>query len=761
MFSRLKAKAQARDALLRAGVATDRLQAAIRKRRRRGLTRGLAVILAIAAFMSGMATYLAMTAASPVNQSTRVYWLLILDLILILLLGVVVARRIAAVLSGGRRKLAGARLEGRLVTLFSLMAVVPTIITTVCSAVFLYYSIESWFGERVRTVVEESRAVARAYLEEHQYSLKGDALAMANDINREAARLIGNPDIFTQLIRTQALLRNFTEAMVFQADGYVLARTGSSFGLELEPASPDMLQRAMNEDVVLLISDEEDRVRGLVHLGGLADAYLMVGRPVESRVLGHMEATQAAAEEYGLLVARRASLQYGFIGVLVAAALVMLLAAIWLALMVSRGLVEPLRRLIEATDNMRAGDLTVRVDEELRDDELSDLTRAFNRMGTQLDQQRQTLMEMNSQLDTRRRFTEAVLEGVSTGVLRLDADKRVILANRAAGMILEKDITAMNGQEIAILWPEIEGILVESTKNGQLDTIRHEEKQISHTGQSGKKRELLVRLSIELPMLDDLDNNNEKNNPQQRYLITFEDVSSLLQAQRLAAWSDVARRLAHEIKNPLTPIQLAAERLQRRYLADITREPEIFKTCTDTIIRQVEDIGKLVDEFSSFARMPQAIFRQEQVGELLKQAVFLQRQAAADIIFTDSLPMGIKFTCDGRQLSRAVTNLLLNAVDSVRQRLLTQAEPQGRVDLLLQVDEHHASITITDNGTGFGQDNPKNFAEPYVTTRPKGSGLGLAIVKRIMEDHKGQLEMKNNPAGGASVTLVFPLQQEK
>jgi two-component system nitrogen regulation sensor histidine kinase NtrY len=711
--------------------------------RRVDLGRKLVYALLIAAGGAGIATYAVLTSSAPVGPDPSVVLVVLnIDLVLLLLLGVTVARRVVAVWAARRRGSAGSRLHIRLVMLFGLVAATPAIIMAVFSALFFDLGIQTWFSQRVRTALLESVAVAEAYLHEHQQNIRADVLAMASDISREGPTLLGNPKRFSQIVSTQAALRSLSEAVVFDSTGRVLAQAGFSFVLEFEPLPSWALERAMADDVAVLTSENDDRVRALVRLNGFVDTFLYVGRLVDAKVLAHMESTQRAVRAYEKLEGRRSGLQITFAMIFGLVALLLLLAAVLVGLTFATQLARPISRLAEAAERVRGGDLTARVEEGPQGDELGSLSRAFNRMTSQLESQRSELMEANRQLDMRRRFTEAVLSGVSAGVIGLDQRGRVNLPNRSAADLLGMEADRMLGRQLGELVPEMGALMRKARRR----PYRRVESQIAVMAGS-LPRTLLVRITAE-----------KSGEELLGFVVTFDDVTELLSAQRKAAWADVARRIAHEIKNPLTPIQLSAERLKRKYLKQITSDRETFTACTDTIVRQVGDIGRMVDEFSSFARMPAPVMAEEDMNELCRQAVFLQKAAHPDIAFDCELPdEPVLVQCDGRQVGRALTNLLQNAAESI-DGMPAAARANGgagRVGTRVTQDKDRAVVVVDDNGRGFPKELLTRLTEPYVTTRAKGTGLGLAIVKKIMEDHHGDLILGDREGGGASVTLVF------
>ncbi len=464
---------------------------------------------------------------------------------------------------------------------------------------------------------------------------------------------------------------------------------------------------------------------------------LMIARPVDPRILDHAARTQQAVTEYERLDQNRSGLQITFALIFALVALLVLSAAVLIGLVIANQIVRPVGRLIQATERVRAGDLATRVPETGSDDEIAGLSRAFNRMTGQLGAQRAELMDAYSQIDDRRRFTEAVLAGVSAGVIGLDDGGGIELPNRAAGELLGLDLMAAIGRPLAEMVPEFAPLLAraQAIKGGDATG----EVQI---GPASRRRTLLVRVGAEL-----------RGSRAEGYVVTFDDVTELEAAQRKAAWADVARRIAHEIKNPLTPIQLSAERLKRRFAREITSDPETFAQCADTIVRHVGDIGRMVDEFSAFARMPQPVIRREDIGRIAREALVLEQSARPEITWTTAIPeQGPVAPCDRRLFGQALTNLLQNAADAVAMRA-----GAGRIDIAVTGTADEVRVRVADDGVGLPQQDRARLAEPYVTHKPKGTGLGLAIVKKIMEDHAGRLLLDDQPEGpGAVATLVLP-----
>lgn len=729
-----------------------------------------AVILVVAALVSGFATYAAMTRASGgefPGDTNNIVWLLNINLIILLLLAVLIARRLVGLFSGHRRGLAGSRLHVRLVYIFAFLAAMPAIIMTVFSAFFFHFGIQSWFSERVSTAVNESQAVAEAYLEEHKQVIRADILAMASDLDRQASILIANSSALDKIVSTQSLLRNFSEALVFDRNGRVLARSGFTFTLAFEDLPSYALPEADRGEVIVTTGASDDRVRALVKLHNFLDAYLFVGRMVDPTVLSHLSATKQAVEEYEALEIKRSDVQLTFTMIFVVVALLLVLAAIWGGLAFARQMVVPIGALINAADKVRAGDLSARVPDFQRQDEFDTMGRAFNRMTKQIKEQRDDLVKANLQLDHRRRFTETVLAGVSSGVIGVDKNGVINLSNASAQNLFQKKEKDITGANIAELLPEVEPLLLQAHEK----PAKIAQAEIPFLSDDGAKRTLLVRIGIETI--------GDKG---QGAVLTFDDITEFQSAQRKAAWADVARRIAHEIKNPLTPIQLSAERLQKRYLSQISKEPEIFTQCTNTIIHHVEDIGRMVDEFSTFARMPTPVMKPRDLLKNIADVVVFQQQAHPHIIFNRrGLAAGgfqadeIITVFDAQQIRQALTNILQNAIESVSARVDAEKEMNqknvniepGHIDVLLTQHDDDYVLAVTDNGLGLPKDeDPSRLMEPYVTHRERGTGLGLAIVRKIMEDHEGALLMgapkwlKSNKDwkdyGGATVYLVLP-----
>ena len=703
------------------------------------LGRIFAIALPVLAVASAAATYFALTDAGPLGANQRsLNLLLYTDLVLLLLLAFAVISRIVKLGLARRRGSAGSRLHIRLSVLFGLMAITPTVLVLLFSVLFFVNGMQSWFGDRMLNLVETAKAVAEGYLAEHQENIRVDALRMARDLNRDGPLLESNSRLLHQAVNLQSQLRGLSEAIVFDGTGRVMARSGFTLALENEPIEKTHMEASRAGEIPIFQNETGDRVRALVRLDSFLDAYLFIGRIVDPTVLSYTQRTGEAVDEFQTLKNSSQEIIIFVTLMFLLVALLMMTAAVWLGLNLATDLSRPIGELIGAVEKVREGDLSARVRELPLDDEIGILSRAFNRMTDQLSDQRHELVQTNQQLDERRRFTETVLAGVSAGVIGLDRKGNINLPNLSAARLLGLETGDMVGQPLSNICPEIGALLGEARKRREKPI----EAQVKIT-RDGEVRTLLVAMAAE-----------ELNGKIVGYVVTFDDVSALLEAQWKGAWADVARRIAHEIRNPLTPIQLAAERLKRKYLKEITSDKETFVICTDTIVRQVDDIGRMIEEFSNFARMPAPVLRLENLNELCRQVVFLQRNGHPDIDFIAVMPEEPLYaTCDGRQMGQVVTNLVQNAAESMERRDGREGDP--RVILRLRENDGQAVIEVEDNGPGLPVEGRDKLLEPYVTTRKKGTGLGLAIVRKILEDHGGTLTLGDAEGGGALIRAVI------
>lgn len=713
------------------------------------LQRRFAFMLASLAVASCIATVALMTDTAAVQARVEeLRWLLIIDGFLLLALSVVVAKRVITLWLARHRGRAGAGLQGRLVMLFALIAVTPALLVAVFSYLFLSFGLEAWFNDRVSGALRESVGVTDAYLKEHRENIANQTYSVAYVLNQNAPTLTANRWEFNRVLTVNATLRELPEAVVIDRLGNMLARSEFALSTIIEEIPPTAFEKADKGEVALIGSEKVDKVRAIIRLNRFVDAYLLVERFVDPRVLQHISGIRQAFDEYKKLEATRSGVQISFVLIYMIAVIILILAAIWIGMNVSAQLAEPVINLIGAAEMVSKGDLSARVDASDARDEIAVLSRAFNNMTERIDSQQRGLIAANIELDERRHFTEAVLSGVSSGVIGLNWDGRINLPNRSASELLDMNLEEHLGQILSDIVPEMNDLLLLTA--ARPERLQQAEITIKRTNDH---KTFLVRVAAE---------RHEGNVI--GYVVTFDDVTELLSAQRKAAWADVARRIAHEIKNPLTPIQLSAERLNRKYLKEITSDKETFQRCTDTIIRQVGDIGRMVDEFSSFARMPQPEIKMENLSEICRQIVFQERNRATGFNYELKLPAGdLIVPCDARQVSRVLTNVLKNAAESIegaREDGLPDVEGMIALTLEDNPDSRYVSLVISDDGRGLPADERERLTEPYVTTREKGTGLGLAIVKKIMEEHGGAVDLTDREPRGATVILRFPKANE-
>lgn len=734
---------------------------------RRVFTRGVLTILIFVSVAGiAIADYIVLT--SPLENNGRDEAVIALYLvngsaILLFILGL--GWRIVKLVTARRQGLAGSQMHMRFVTLFGVFAVIPAVLMGIFSVVTLNLGVDRYFDSRIELALDNAQAVAEAYTDSHKVNVIIETKSVLRElevISKLAAddpSLVEAPDFLFNRLRELATEANFTAAYLLDQDGQV-----QIYAEKIErPALPtsEDLARLPENQIVVRIAEDASQIQAIAKVPGFLGVYFLGIRSVNPEVIGSARYTREIVEEYKRMGETVFSTKQGFlISYLIVTALVMTIA-MWIGFWLAQRLIDPVGQLVGVAERITNGDLTARVDVSENDDELATLGRSFNRMTGQLQSQRNDLVEANRQFDERRRFTEAVLSGVTAGVVGLDTMGRVTIANRSAYVLLETRADAMVGQLFTDVVPEMAELVQQALESrgprksvvqGQIDLVRasHQHNfnvQVSNEGMAGEAQGLVV---------------------------TFDDITDLVTAQRTSAWGDVARRIAHEIKNPLTPIQLSAERLKRKYSKEIVSDPAVFKQCTDTIIRQVGDIGRMVDEFSSFSRMPSAVLKSNDIGELVHQSVFMQEVANPQIEYVSSLPEGsLMLSCDGRLLSQAITNILKNAGEAISARAANDETPyKGRIKIDLNAYQDRYELVFEDNGCGLPTEYRHRLTEPYMTTRDKGTGLGLAIVKKIMEEHKGELliediAMQNGSqskgAGdtGAVIRMVFPLQNDK
>jgi two-component system nitrogen regulation sensor histidine kinase NtrY len=699
----------------------------------------------LAALLTATATLVLLSGEGLAGEATpAVQAMLAASLAISAVLAGILAHRLVRVARAWSSAATGARLHVRFVTMFSLAALAPAIIIAAFLGFTFSQGVERWFSQRVESTIENAAAVGRAYVDLASGDLSGEVLAMAEDLNLAVRGLTEDPERYRAFLRAQMQARLLTSAYIIRADGAVLARAEDSEARRFEPPTAEGLTAADQGSVSIRFDQDDDRVVGLFRLMAYDGAYLVVTRAIAPGLVTQLRLFDQSVDDYRTARDAQGSLRVMFTLAYVSTALLVLLGAVWVGLSSASRVAEPIGRLVGAARRVAAGDLKARVTVGEEQDEVDALGAAFNRMTAQLDTQRRDLVAAQEDAENRRRFIEAVLGEVSAGVVGLDRDGRVSAANRSAAQLLSLGEQSLIGRRLIDAAPEFGDLLNQPAPQGETPPQRVD------LMRDGASTNLSVRMSPDA---------------EGGLVLTFDDMTKLISAQRQEAWKDVARRIAHEIKNPLTPIQLSAERLQRKFGAEITSDQETFQRCTDTILRQVADIGRMVDEFSAFARMPTPIMAFADMSEIARATVFGQRLAFADVrVEVEGVDKPIGLVCDERLIAQALLNLIKNAAESVQARRTRDGEPKdGFVLLRLRDLEYGVQFEIIDNGLGFPEKDRHRLIEPYVTTRTKGAGLGLAIVARVVEDHGGLIELDDapGPSPGAVVRFVLPKRVEE
>jgi two-component system nitrogen regulation sensor histidine kinase NtrY len=632
---------------------------------------------------------------------------------------------------------------------------VPTVLVAVFATVTINLGLEGWFSDRVRSALGNSVEAAQAYAQEHRDDLMTDARGLGSylDSARRSAFLMSDGDLRQLLGQGQDLVqRGLEEAFVIDGGGEIRARGDRSYLFDYEPVTPGQIARARKGEVVLIEDDAANEFRALIRLVAFPDRYLYVTREVDGEILALLDETEATTRLYLQLEEDRGRLLFEFGLLYLGFALILVLAATWMGLWFAEALSRPVGRLAGAAQQVGRGDLDVQVRDDGGGDEIAMLGRIFNQMTHQLKGQRDALIETHAQTEARRRLFDSVLGSVTAGVIGLDADGRVDFANRSAERLLHADERDAIGQDLPELVPEFAS-LFDRLRASRSEVVQEEVRLIRGT----RLENLLVRIATRRALTGDLEG----------YVVAFDDVTELVSAQRLAAWGDVARRIAHEIKNPLTPIQLSAERMKRRFGRQLDEgEAGKLGEMSDVIVRQTGDLRRIVDEFSRFARMPEPERRPCDLGDLVREAVTLQRPALEPAVLEAELPDGpAPAMLDQGQIGQALTNLIKNAGEAVEARLERGDVFEPRVRVSLSAEDGVAELRISDTGVGLPSDRARLF-EPYVTTREKGTGLGLSIVKKIIEEHGGTLSLEDavpEEGGhrGAEAVIRLPLISEE
>jgi two-component system, NtrC family, nitrogen regulation sensor histidine kinase NtrY len=711
------------------------------------LRRLLAPLAIALALLSAFLTFVVLTGLTRIEPTRQVAvsFMLMNGAAILVLVGII-SREVWKVMQARRRGRAAARLHVQIVSLFSIIAVLPAVLVALVANVTIDRGLDRLFSGPTREVIENSLIIARAYMQEHAQLIRGDILGMANDIAHARPLYDQDRRSFRELLTASANSRNLPGAMLIDKDRRILetAETGIHLAFAAPPA--EFLSNVNESEPEIAVLPEENYVAAVIRLRAFQDTFLYVARQLDPHVVAQLKQTEASVAEYAEIESRRLGIQVNFALIFAVIALTILMASILIGLNFANWLVTPIRRLMSAANVVSTGDLHVQVPVFRSEGDLAQLGETFNKMTQELRTQRDELVSASDLIDSRRRFIEAILSSASAGIIGVDASGSVGILNRSAEKLIGHAESETLDHPLSDVLPELD----EMMKAARESTQRLVQGQIT-INRDGHERILNVRVTAE-----------QTSQTRDSYIITLDDITELVSAQRTSAWADVARRIAHEIKNPLTPIQLSAERIRRKFGRAITEDKAVFEQCTETIVRQVDDIRRMVDEFSRFARMPKPVLEGEDVADTVRQAVFLMRVGHPDVDIEAEIkeePLRAKF--DRRLISQALTNIIKNATEAI-EAVPPEQLGKGRVDVIAMRENDDIIIDVVDNGIGLPKVSRARLLEPYVTTREKGTGLGLAIVGRVLEDHGGRIELNDASdlrpgARGAWMRLRFAI----
>ena len=717
----------------------------------RPLRRLLAPLAVALALFSAFLTFVVLTGLTPIAPTHEVVvTFLLINAATVLLLVVIIAREVWKVVQARRRGRAAAKLHVQIVSLFSVIAVLPAVLVSIVANVTLDRGLDRLFSGPTREVIQNSLIVANAYLHEHAQLIRGDILGMANDIAYARPLFFQDRGTFRSVLTASAASRNLPGAMIIDKDRNVLESAQTGIQQAFTTPAPEFLSNVNETEPQIAVFIEANYVAAVIRLRAFDDTFLYVARLLDPRVVAQLRQTQASVAEYAELESRRLGIQVAFALMFTVIALTVLMSSVLIGLNFANWLVAPIRRLMGAANMVSTGDLHVQVPVLKSEGDLANLGETFNKMTQELRSQRDELVNASEVIDSRRRFIEAVLSSASAGIIGVDGSGSIGILNRSAEKLIGHSESETLGHPLSEVIPELDDLMSTAREGAQ----RMVQGQIT-IARDGHERNLSVRVSAE-----------QTSQSRDSYIITLDDITELVSAQRTSAWADVARRIAHEIKNPLTPIQLSAERIRRKFGKVITEDKLIFEQCTDTIVRQVDDIRRMVDEFSRFARMPKPVIEGEDVADTVRQAVFLMRVGHPDIDIEAEIkeePMRARF--DRRLISQALTNIIKNATEAI-EAVPAETLGKGRIDVIAARENEDIVIDVIDNGIGLPTVSRARLLEPYVTTREKGTGLGLAIVGRVLEDHGGRIELNDAAnirpgARGAWMRLRFAISGQK
>jgi len=706
------------------------------------------IITIVGALITAGISFVVLAGLTPITpDETTTLTLIAVNAAFVLALVALISREIHRIFMARRRGKAASRLHVRIVAMFSLVAAIPALVVAVVASVTLDIGLDRWFEIRTKVIISSSLSIAEAYVIENARNLQGTTLSMAGDLDANRTLYTLDRVGFRTFLSRQAQGRALAHAALIRADGSFVMQAETSAEFLIPQPPIEAVQTASDGLPVLIPPAQRNIVGAIIKLREFDDLFLYTIREVDPEVIRARQIVRANTDEYRKLESNRFSTQVAFALIYLGVTLIIVLSAIWTGIAVADRLVRPIRQLISAADNVATGNLDVTVPVRQTDGDVASLAETFNNMILELKSQRNELIAAKDLIDERRRFSEAVLSGVSAGVIGVDHEGIITIVNRSAAKMLTLRPENAVGRKLSEMLPHV-GAVFEAGRDSGRSVYRDQ----ATFYRGGAERTFDIQVTTEEVTASGGHNS---------YVVTVDDITDLVSAQRSSAWADVARRIAHEIKNPLTPIQLSAERIRRRFGKVIVEDKEVFDQCTETIIRQVGDIGRMVDEFSSFARMPKPEMQLMDLRVPLREASFLVEVSKADIEFDRAFgdePLPV--TCDPRLLSQAFGNLIKNAAEAIE---AAERDTNERGAILVRAERHgqETVIDVIDNGKGLPRENRQRLLEPYMTTREKGTGLGLAIVRKIIEDHGGRLELHDAPADfhggrGAMIRVVLP-----
>jgi len=706
----------------------------------------LLVFISVFTFIAALGTFYSIYNSADSNPKL-VWFFLLLVLFSFFMLFISISAEILKLIKNIRLKAAGSILQKRIVAVFATVAIIPVLIVAIFAVIFFEKGIQGWFSKRVATALEKSAAIAQNYTKETRKRIEGDVLFISlrlsqiNDINYK------NKSNINYLLNTLSTERGANELAIISSKGNILFASRNSYFLPSN-ISPSKIfsQRENTDSPIVYLETNNNRINVITPIIGHIGLYLFFSRYLDPVIIYNLRSVQEAINDYNLAKDESTGSRITFTMVFIAVSILLLLLAVWLGINFANAITHPIALLVEASEKVSKGNLKFKITTNSnKNNEIYKLIISFNEMIKQLYDQRKDLVTANQQIDDRRRFTESIITGVKSGVLGVSSDDKVFLVNKSALDLLEIDASKLIGVKVFDIFPELKAF-IDDLKHSEK---KYKEKQLDYI-LKGKKNTFILGVSFENYI-----------NLNSGYVITIENITELIKIQRTAAWSDIAKKIAHEIKNPLTPIQLAADRLKIKYLKSIKEEKEIFINCIDTIIRQVSTIHRMVNDFSTFAQMPRPIFEIINMNKIIEGSVSMTKLANKNIIITSNLSKinTITFKADPNLINQAINNLVKNSINAINQKKIEKNKDniKGKIHIELSTKNNFCLLLVKDNGIGL-PDDKEHLTEPYISRSTKGSGLGLAVVKKIMEDHKGSLELKNTSfSEGAEVSLLFPL----